>query len=104
VVKGWRSYRSSSDPLAWLLCGASFLNVVNGQLGPTTNLGFTVFGAGLCLAAANEPEPVPGEELPDSDGDSGEGESEGTAEGEGEGEGGESTEAGESAANIEQGP
>lgn len=42
------------NPLAVLLFSSSFLLVMNGQFGQPTALGFAVFGAGLCLAAANE--------------------------------------------------
>lgn len=41
-------------PLGLLLYSASFLLVLQGQFGQPTALGFAVFGAGLCLAAANE--------------------------------------------------
>ena len=47
-------------PLGLLLFSTSFLLVLQGQFGQPTALGFAVFGAGLCLAAANEErEPAP---------------------------------------------
>ncbi|MBC8121697.1 MAG: hypothetical protein H7Y22_07675 [Gemmatimonadaceae bacterium] len=51
---GWMSVRAvfSSGILALALFGACALNVVDGQFGQPTTLGFTVFGAGLCLAAS----------------------------------------------------
>lgn len=51
---GRASLRSmlAGRPLALLLFGACALNVVSGQFGQPTSLGFAVFGAGLCLAAA----------------------------------------------------
>ena len=56
VWRGWLGYLGTGDPLSWLLAGASFLAVLNGQWGPSTNLGFAVFGAGLALAALNVTE------------------------------------------------
>lgn len=47
---------SAADNLAWLLCGACLIPIVSGQWGPPTNLGFAILGAGLALAALNEPE------------------------------------------------
>lgn len=41
-------------PLPLLLFSSCFLLVLSGQFGQPTALGFAVFGAGLCLAAANE--------------------------------------------------
>lgn len=55
VLRSWRLVFAKGDVLAWLIVGASFLNVLNGQWGPATQLGFAVFGAGLALAAMNEP-------------------------------------------------
>lgn len=55
------------DNLAWLLCGACLISVVNGQWGPPTILGFTVFGAGLTLAALNEPPPSDDDHEEDED-------------------------------------
>ena len=42
------------NPLALLIFSSAFLLVIGGQFGQPTALGFAVFGAGLCLAAANE--------------------------------------------------
>lgn len=53
VWRGWRTFLNERDALAWLLAGASFMSVLSGQLGPSTTLGFAVFGAGLALAAVN---------------------------------------------------
>ncbi len=58
VWKSWRVHLSTGEPLGWLLAGASFLSVLNGQWGPSTQLGFAVFGAGLALAALNDPNAV----------------------------------------------
>ncbi|MBX3736155.1 MAG: hypothetical protein KF715_05660 [Candidatus Didemnitutus sp.] len=55
VARSWRHFQFTGDPLAWTLAGASFLPILNGQWGPSTHLGFAVFGAGLCLAALNNP-------------------------------------------------
>lgn len=62
VIKGWMNFLSTGDALSWLLAGATFLSVVNGQWGPTTNLGFSVFVSGLSLAALNEPQGTDAEE------------------------------------------
>lgn len=43
---------SKGDALPMLIFGASALLVVNGQWGQSTTLGFSILGAGLCLAAA----------------------------------------------------
>lgn len=43
--------------LPLLLYCAGFLSLLNGQFGQPTNLGFSVFVCGLCLAAANIREP-----------------------------------------------
>ncbi len=51
------------DVLPWLLAGSCFFNVLMGQWGPATTLGFAVFGAGLTLAALNEPEDDESEEM-----------------------------------------
>lgn len=55
LATGWRDLLRNGEPLAWLVCGAAFAPVLHGQWGPATQLGFAVFGAGLALAAANEP-------------------------------------------------
>ena len=57
VFGSWQHYWQTANPLAWLIAGACFLNVLNGQWGPATTLGFAVFGAGLTLAALNGPAP-----------------------------------------------
>lgn len=54
--QSWKRLFQQRNVLPWLLAGASFLNVLNGQWGPATTLGFAVFGAGLTLAALNDPE------------------------------------------------
>ena len=53
VLRSWHWVRTSGDSLAWLLTGATFLAVLDGQWGPSTSLGFAVFGAGRALAAAS---------------------------------------------------
>lgn len=50
------SARGNRLPL--ILLGASFLNVLGGQLGQPTGLGFVVVSAGLTLAACNDVSPV----------------------------------------------
>jgi hypothetical protein len=50
--------------LPLMLCGAGFLSLLNGQFGQPTNLGFSVFICGLCLAAGNVKTPVPSEAPP----------------------------------------
>lgn len=67
LTTGGRDLLRNGEPLAWLVCGASFAPVLNGQWGPATQLGFAVFGAGLALAAANEPPD--GDSETDEDGD-----------------------------------
>lgn len=62
LLTGWRVVLARGDPLPWLIAGASFFNVLIGQWGQTTMLGFSVLGAGLSLAAANEPEEAPAED------------------------------------------
>lgn len=56
VVRGWRAFVRTGEPLAWMMAGAAFPAVFNGQWGPATQLGFAVFGAGLALAALNVPQ------------------------------------------------
>lgn len=46
-----------NDPLPLMLLSACGLLLINGQWGPPTILGFTILGAGLCLAAANTVAP-----------------------------------------------
>jgi hypothetical protein len=46
----------AGEVVSILLFSTAFLDVLNGQLGQPTTLGFTVVLAGLCLAAANFPE------------------------------------------------
>jgi hypothetical protein len=62
VFGGWRKFRQTRDSLSWLIAGATSLNVASGQWGSSTQLGFSVFGAGLALAARNVPleEELPG--------------------------------------------
>lgn len=54
--RSWVVLLARKDVLPWLLAGASFLSVLNGQWGPATTLGFSVLGAGLTLAALNDPD------------------------------------------------
>jgi hypothetical protein len=53
---GWRCLCRAAMGiyLPALLFGACGLNVMSGQLGQPTSLGFAVFGGGLCLAACNK--------------------------------------------------
>lgn len=69
VWRGWRKFLETGDSLAWLLAAATFLPILWGQWGPSTNLGFAVFGAGLTLAALNDPEEAPDVENPDDTSD-----------------------------------
>lgn len=55
---GHRSLKSK-NLLPWLIISSTFLLIVNGQWGQPTTLGFTVFGAGLCLAAMRTKKPMP---------------------------------------------
>lgn len=52
---GWLSFLQMRDgsTLAWLLFTAMAIPLIIGQFGPPTQLGFAVFGAGLCLASCN---------------------------------------------------
>lgn len=63
LIRGWRTSRLRGDPLAWLLAGACAGSVMMGQWGPATQLGFSVFVAGLSLAVSKQPEddPAPSE-------------------------------------------
>ncbi|MEI6861855.1 MAG: hypothetical protein WCL04_06335, partial [Verrucomicrobiota bacterium] len=54
----WRAFSRDNNTLAWLLFAACAPLVFYGQTGQPTGLGFMVFGAGLCLAAARNPTPV----------------------------------------------
>jgi hypothetical protein len=54
VLGGWRGFLGEGDALSWLIAGSTFLNILIGQWGPSTQLGYSVFGAGLALAAAGE--------------------------------------------------
>ncbi len=67
VLGSWKKLLDFGDPLPWLITGATFLAVIWGQWGPATTLGFAVFGAGLALAAQNEP--VVAATTDDNDGD-----------------------------------
>ena len=60
VWLGLRSYQAAKrgSPLALHLFGACALNVMSGQWGPPTSLGFAVFVGGLCLAAAENSQVV----------------------------------------------
>ncbi|HVT28844.1 MAG TPA: hypothetical protein VHE81_12590, partial [Lacipirellulaceae bacterium] len=69
VWRGWRRFLRSGDSLAWLLAAATFLSILWGQWGPSTNLGFAVFGAGLTLAALNDPEEAPDPDTADDTAD-----------------------------------
>lgn len=55
LTRSWRDYVARGNELPWLLAGAAYFPVLNGQWGPATQLGFAVFGAGITLAALNEP-------------------------------------------------
>lgn len=55
IRRSWESVIYDGRILGWLLTGASFLAVLDGQWGPATSLGFAVFVAGLALAASNPP-------------------------------------------------
>lgn len=57
-VSAWRAFRTDNNTLAWLLFAGSAPLMLYGQTGQPTSLGFMVFGAGLCLAAARNPTPV----------------------------------------------
>jgi len=60
VARSWSAARRFGDVLPWLLAGATFLNFLIGQWGQATQLGFSVLGAGLTLAALNgAPEEAP---------------------------------------------
>ncbi len=58
----WHLFRKAlaalrrGEPLAMLIFGMCAIHVLNGQLGAAATLGWAVFGAGLCLAAAKEEE------------------------------------------------
>lgn len=61
LVRGWRAFRLRNDPLGWMLAGAAAGSVMMGQWGPATQLGFSVFVAGLSLAASKDDEAEPEE-------------------------------------------
>ena len=65
ISGGWSKFMQTGDSLAWLLAAATFLSVLWGQWGPSTNLGFAVFGAGLTLAALNDPVDATANDAPD---------------------------------------
>ena len=57
IRDSWNAVLIHRDSLPWLVTAATFYNVLWGQWGPATQLGFAVFGAGLVLAALNaEPD------------------------------------------------
>lgn len=61
------SLRNHNNTLPLLLFGAAGPLVLMGQIGQPTTLGFTVFGAGLCLAATRierPPKTIPAARLP----------------------------------------
>ena len=62
---GFFSYRQlkRGEILPLMLYAAGFISLLNGQFGQPTNLGFSVFICGLCLAAGNAVTP-PDAELP----------------------------------------
>ena len=62
---GFFSYRQlkRGEILPLMLYAAGFISLLNGQFGQPTNLGFSVFICGLCLAAGNTVIP-PDAELP----------------------------------------
>lgn len=55
------AYRALGNGLClpWLLCGAAFLEMVNGQWGQPTMLGFATLGGGLALAACRRTVDTP---------------------------------------------
>jgi hypothetical protein len=57
-ITAWRAFQRDNNVLAWLLFAASAPLMLYGQTGQPTGLGFMVFGAGLCLAAARNPAPL----------------------------------------------
>jgi hypothetical protein len=70
VMQSWRRFVATKDALGWLITGAVFLSVLSGQWGPSTQLGYAVFGAGLALAALNDPKPAgddPANQEPDEE-------------------------------------
>ena len=52
---GWSNFKMTGSLLSWLLGGATLLGLISAQWGQATMLGFTVFSAGLALAALNPP-------------------------------------------------
>lgn len=69
VLASWRHLREQGDALPWMLTGATFLSVLSGQWGPSTQLGFAVFGAGLTLSALNLPEEEEADEEESAEGE-----------------------------------
>lgn len=63
---GLKSYQKlrSGQFLPLLLFGSAVFNLISGQLGQPTILGFTVFSAGLCFAACISPIPEWGNSKP----------------------------------------
>jgi len=59
---GWQAFLSvrRGKVLAACLLGACGVNVIAGQFGQTTALGFTVLTVGLCFAAGKRPDEAPG--------------------------------------------
>jgi hypothetical protein len=57
---GFFSYKklAQGEIFPIMLFAAGFVSLLNGQFGQPTNLGFSVFICGLCLAAANTKAPV----------------------------------------------
>jgi hypothetical protein len=53
AMVAWRSLRGG-NPLSFLLLSAGGLSLLNGNFSTPTSLGFAVFTAGLCLAAAKD--------------------------------------------------
>lgn len=80
TLQGWLDFRATGDSLGWLLAGASFLAILSGQLGPSTTLGFAVFGSGLSLGALNDPTMENDDEEETEDSSAGESESGGEPE------------------------
>jgi hypothetical protein len=64
VLTGWMGVTAAGaaragNVLPLALFGACGLDVLSGQLGPATSLGFVAVGGGLCLAAMRVEEPAP---------------------------------------------
>lgn len=69
-LKAFEALRERKDGLAFLLYSATAYTLVYGQWAPPTVLGFSVFGAGLIMAALNPagPRPLSSSVLPPSQG------------------------------------